>query len=125
MSGAALGALFVALAWQSRRREAQLLAIGLVIAALVYVVAALFGADRSGLVHQVAGLMLFGAIAWLGVRVSQLWLALGWAAHTAWDVGLHLNRVQAIVPAWYALLCVGFDLVVAGYVLGSILKGRA
>jgi hypothetical protein len=60
-----------------------------------------------------------------GTRVSLAWLALGWTAHVAWDVGLHLDRPQVIVPAWYPLLCVGFDLVVAGFVLGSSLSGRA
>jgi hypothetical protein len=112
VSGAALGALFVAItARRTPRGEAGLLAIGLVIAALIYVLVALFGAGRSGLLYEVVGLLLFGAIAWLGVRVSHLWLALGWAAHVAWDVGLHVDRIQAIVPAWYPLLCVGFDLI--------------
>jgi hypothetical protein len=39
-------------------------------------------------------------------------------AHVGWDVGPHLDRVQEIVPAWYPLLCVGFDLVAAGFLLG-------
>lgn len=126
VSGAVLGALFVTLAAQRRRRgEAQLLAIGLVIAALIYVLLAIFGADRVWLAYEAGGLLLFGVLAWFGARVSLAWLALGWTAHVAWDVGLHLDRPQAIVPAWYPLLCVGFDLVVAGFVLGSTLSGRA
>jgi hypothetical protein len=126
VSGAVLGALFVTVASRrSRREEAQLLAIGLVIAALIYVVLAIFGADLTWLLYEAAGLLLFGAFAWLGVRASPAWLALGWTAHVAWDVGLHLDRSQAIVPDWYPLLCVGFDLLVAGFVLGSMLPWRA
>ena len=63
-------------------------------------------------------MVLFSLVAWLGVRGALWWLALGWAAHVAWDVGLHLDRSQALVPAWYPLFCVGFDLIVAGFILG-------
>jgi hypothetical protein len=35
----------------------------------------------------------------------------------AWDVGLHLDQTPGVVSAWYRLLCVGFDLVVVGYLL--------
>lgn len=124
--GAVLGGLFVLLA---RRRigggEMELLALGLVIAAFIYIVLALAaGADRRWLALEAAGLGLFGGLAWLGLRASPWWLALGWVAHVGWDVGLHLDRVQEIVPAWYPLLCVGFDLVVAGFLLGPAPAGR-
>ena len=40
------------------------------------------------------------------------------------DVGLHLEQPQTFVPAWYPLLCVGFDLVVAGFLLGPAAAAR-
>jgi hypothetical protein len=126
VGGAVLGALFVAIAARrSRSGESQLLAIGLIVVALIYVVFGVFGADWLWLVYEIAGLLFFGAFAWLGVRVSLVWLAFGWAAHVAWDVGLHLDQSQAIVPEWYPLLCVGFDLIVAGFALGSASRGWA
>jgi hypothetical protein len=79
----------------------------------VYVGFALPSADPRWLLIEAAGVALFGTVAWLG-RAAPWWLALGWAAHVAWDVGLHLDRAQPLVGAWYPLLCVGFDLVVAG-----------
>jgi hypothetical protein len=123
--GVVLGSLFVLVARRGRRSaEVRLLALGLVVAALIYVALALPGADPRWLALEVAGLAVFGGLAWLGVRVSLWWLALGWVAHVAWDVGLHLERTQAIVAPWYPLLCVGFDLVVAGYLLGPASAGR-
>ncbi len=124
--GAALGGLFVLLAHRrTHGGEIRLLALGLVVAALVYVVLALAaGVDRRWLTLEAAGLGVFGILAWLGLRASLWWLALGWVAHVGWDVGLHLDRAQAFVPAWYPLWCVGFDLVVAGYLLGPATARR-
>ena len=80
--GAVLGAPFVLVA---RRRqghgEIRLLAVGLVVAALIYIVLALAaGADRDWLALETAGVGLFGVLAWLGLRTSLWWLA---AAHEA------------------------------------------
>ena len=124
--GAVLGALFVLVARRrGRTGEARLLALGLVVAALIYVGLALAGADHHGLAFEAAGLGIFGVIAWLGARASLWWLVLGWVAHVGWDVGLHLDRSDASVAAWYPLLCVGLDLVVAGYLLGPAGAGPA
>lgn len=126
LAGAVLGGLFVLVA---RRRstsgEVQLLAVGLVVAALIYVGFALDGADRRWLAIEAAGVAVFGGLAWLGLRASPWWLTLGWVTHVAWDIGLHLDRAQGVVGAWYPLLCVGFDLVVAGFLLGAAAAGRA
>jgi hypothetical protein len=119
-----LGGLFVLLARRQRGSgEARLLAIGLVVAALIYVGLALAPADGQWLAIEAGGLALFVGLAWLGLRHSTWWLALGWVAHAGWDVGLHLDRAQPVVGAWYPLLCIGFDLVVAGFVLGRTRSG--
>jgi Family of unknown function (DUF6010) len=123
--GAVLGGLFVFLVRRRKRGDISLLALGLVVAAFVYLVLALAaGADRRWLILEAVGLGVFGLLAWLGLRASLWWLVLGWVAHVGWDVGLHLDRPQTFVPAWYPLLCVGFDLVVAGFLLGPASAGR-
>lgn len=116
--GAVLGGLFALFAHsRTSPGEARLLALGLVAAALIYVGFALRAADGRWLAREAIGVALFTGLAWLGLRVSLWWLALGWMAHVGWDIGLHLDRTQPLVGAWYPLSCLGFDLVVAGFLL--------
>jgi hypothetical protein len=119
LAGALLGALF---ATAARRLggdgELRVFALGLAVAALIYVGLALPGAAGRWLVVETAGVAIFGGIAWLGLRRPG-WLALGWTAHVVWDVALHLERAQPVVGAWYPLACIGFDLIVAGYLLNA------
>lgn len=125
LAGAMLGGLFVLLARRQRGSgEVRLLGLGLVVAALIYVVLALARADGRWLATEAGGLALFAGLAWLGLRHSSWWLALGWVAHAGWDVALHLDRAQPVVGAWYPLLCVGFDLVVAGFLLSGAITSR-
>jgi len=118
--GAVLGALFAAFARTRKAAEVHVLALGLLVAALIYVGLALVGRGRDWLGIEMVGVALFGCLAWLGLRASW-WLVIGWVAHVGWDVGLHLDRAQAVVGAWYPLLCVGFDLIVAGFLLSAVL----
>ena len=117
LAGAVLGALF---AFAARRLggdgEFRVFALGLAIAALIYVGLALPSGAGAWLVVETAGVAIFGGIAWLGLRRPG-WLALGWMAHVVWDLALHFERAQPVVGAWYPLVCIGFDLVVAGFLL--------
>ena len=118
LAGALLGGLF---ALAARRLgggggELRALALGLAVAALIYVGLALPSASGRWLLVETAGVAIFGGVAWLGLRRPG-WLALGWTAHVVWDVALHLERAQPVVGAWYPLACIGFDLIVAGFVL--------
>lgn len=116
--GFVLGVAFLALARRSADNEARVLAAGLVIAALIYVgLATVSGAYVPWLGGELIGVALYGALAGLGLRYSPWWLVVGWAAHPAWDVGLHLiGGGAAFTPAWFAVGCVSFDLLVAGYI---------
>ena len=109
------------------QRERRLYAVGLVIAALIYVAfAAAGGAGARQLALEGLGVLLYGAAAWGGLRGRPWLLALGWAAHVAWDVLLHMGGAGAeYAPHWYPWLCVSFDLVVAGAVLASSRRGAA
>lgn len=115
--GLGLGAAFLAFARTRGRGEERVLALGLLVAALFYVAFALAGAERVWVLVEVAGVVVYGALAWLGLRHSLLWLAAGWGLHVLWDVGLHLAGGGAgFAPEWYVLICITFDLLVAGYI---------
>ena len=123
-AGLALGALLILYARSGGgggggARESLVLAVGLVAAAVLYIGFALAnGAPFRSLVLESLGVVLFGLVAWLGLRRSPLWLALGWAAHGAWDLGLNWGPgAPSFVPSWYPVVCTSFDLLVAGYIV--------
>ena len=120
--GAALSLALVGLACKyPPQRERRVYAVGLVIAALVYVgFAAADGAGARWLALEIFAALIYGAATWAGLRGRTWLLALGWAAHVGWDVLLHLSGARAeYTPHWYPWLCVSFDLVMAGAVLAS------
>lgn len=120
--GAVLSLALVALARKyPPRRERRVYAVGLVITAIIYVVFGVAGgAPARWLAFEILGVFLYGAAAWAGLRGRPWLLALGWAAHVAWDVLLHLSGAGAeYTPYWYPWSCVSFDLVIAGAVLAS------
>lgn len=127
-----LGAvLSLALVGMARRhpsgRERRVYAVGLAVTALIYVVfGAAGGAGARWLALEILGVLLYGAVAWGGLRGRPWLLAAGWAAHVAWDVLLHMSGAGSeYTPHWYPWLCVSFDLVVAGAVLASSRRGGA
>ena len=50
------------------------------------------------------------------IRRPPLWLALGYLGHGLWDA-LHGHGIPAVLPAWYAPACLGFDWAVAAVLL--------
>jgi len=96
-------------------------AIGLVIAALIYPAFAVINGGVRHVGTEVIGVAVFSTIALLGLRLSPLLLAFGWTAHVAWDVLLHWgDGTSAYVPSWYPTVCVGFDLLLAGYIVAAL-----
>ena len=116
LTGAVLGLLFALAA--HRRGDFRLFALGLIGAALVYLALAIPNGTGGWLALEAAGLLIFTAFAGMGLRAPG-WLGAGWLAHAGWDVGLHLDRAQSIVGPWYPLGCVGFDLIVAGFLFAA------
>lgn len=108
-------------------RERRVYAVGLVVAALIYVgFGASGGAGAQWLALETLGVLLYGAAAWGGLRGRPWLLVLAWAAHVGWDVLLHLSGAGTeYTPRWYPWLCVSFDLVMAGAVLASNRLGTA
>ncbi|MEM7051780.1 MAG: hypothetical protein AAF604_19095 [Acidobacteriota bacterium] len=109
-----------------RSRGRIVFAQGLVVAALVYVLFALRAPDPPlWLAIEIAGVGLYGALAWLGLRGSRYWLVAGWALHPLWDVGLHLSAGgRHFAPLWYTLPCLSFDLLVAVALLAPSARER-
>jgi hypothetical protein len=120
--GLVLGILFVALARVLGER--RILSVGLVVATVIYVGFAIFGnADRSWLGIEALGVVLYGSFAMLSLRYTEWWLALGWAVHPIWDIALHLfGGGSLFAPAWYAIQCISFDVVVALYIAFRCLR---
>ena len=105
-----------------RRREILVYAQGLAVAALIYVAFAVAGAGLEAVWVEALGLAVFAAAAVLGWRWSPWVLALGWAAHTGWDA---VQLPEPYVPDWYAVACLSFDVLLAGYIgITIVLGGR-
>lgn len=109
--------LTIILVQRFRKQQApQSYAIALIIAALIYILFALFGSATAWLPVEIVGLVIYTAFAFLGLKYSPWFLGVGWAAHVAWDVWLH-GAHTPFVPSWYPVMCVAYDLILAGYIL--------
>ena len=108
------------------RKRIHALGSGLLVAALIYVGFALYGADSSWLAVELAGCILYGGAIVMALRGSALWLVFGWAAHPIWDVVLHLQGPgNHKVPPWYAIACISFDILIAIYLLRDTRKNSS
>ena len=124
--GVVASKLFILLARSRGEQENRLLATGLIVAALIYVGFGLGSGSVSWIGIEVGGLVLYGVCAWLGIKYHPMWIAVGWGLHPVWDAGLHLTGMGSeFVPYWYAILCLSFDLYVAGYIAIQSLNSRA
>lgn len=99
----------------SYAKEKRTFTIGLVVVALVYVGFGLFSGSITWILIELLGVPIYAVFAWLGLRKSAWFLAVGWALHVVWDAGLH-GYATPFVPHWYIGGCLGFDLLVAGYI---------
>jgi len=109
---------------RGHRRPALPLAAGLFIAALIYLPPAAIRAGASASWLEASGVFAFGLLALAGVRLSPWLLVAGWSMHAGWDLLLHPVTHDGYVPGWYPALCVGFDILVAGYGLALVLRPR-
>jgi len=107
--------------WLNRLNDVQFkqaASAGLMIAAFIYIGFAWFYGERQWLIVELLGVGVYGTAALLALRYSVLWLAVGWGLHPIWDLWVHwLGPGTHIVPAWYAIACLSFDLLVAGYIV--------
>ena len=98
------------------KRQHSVYAFLLIAAALNYVRFSLWSEDPDWIQIETGGVALFSIIAVLGLKVSPWILVVGWVAHVVWDVGLHSYEATPFVPGWYAMACVTYDFIIAGYI---------
>ncbi len=115
----AIGFILLVRRSRSYDKEKWTFAIGLVVTALIYVGLGLSDSTRWTLI-ELAGVPVYAIFAWLGLKKSGWFLAAGWALHPLWDAGLH-GVSTPFVPHWYIDGCIGFDLLVAGYIVSTTL----
>ncbi|HKU77556.1 MAG TPA: DUF6010 family protein [Pyrinomonadaceae bacterium] len=118
----AIGFLLLVRLSRSYAREKRSFAVGLIVAALIYVGFALFNDAPQWLLTELVGVAIYAVFAWLGLKKSGWFLAAGWALHPLWDAGLH-NYSTTFVPHWYIGGCIGFDLLLAAYISYREAKG--
>jgi hypothetical protein len=95
-----------------------LLAILLGMIASVYLGYALADGRLRAFQVEYVGMVVFAALATISLaRHSAPLLALGYLGHGLWDLVHHGRGVEVRMPWWYVPLCLGYDTVVAIYVL--------
>ncbi len=114
--GAIFGVVFVQLLQANQKALTRWTSAGLAIAALVYVAFAWWNhVSDFWILVEVAGLVFFSAFALAGWQGNLKALALGWLLHGMWDWLVHIiGPGTHVPPLWYAWICAGFDLAVAG-----------
>jgi len=114
--------IFLSSRW-STRKQLNLWRNGLILVALVYLVFVYYSTAWESLIQEMLGVIGYSCLAILGYRYSPMFLVIGWALHTFWDILLHYPT-STIAPQWYPGACLGFDLTIAGYLAYFIWKNR-
>jgi hypothetical protein len=111
----AIGFIFYARRSKTYSGEKISYAIGLGIAAVIYVFFSFFSSSTDWIFIELGGLLIYLPFVVLGVRFSGWFLSFGWLLHVAWDLVLH-NQPLNFVPDFYPSVCLGFDVLIAGYI---------
>ena len=73
-------------------------------------------ANKSLRIEQV-GVVFFAVLATVALTIEEpMPIAAGWLGHAVWDV-LHPHPMTTSMPSWYSPFCIGFDVVVAAYLV--------
>jgi len=127
---AAITSVVVTSLWVTRwwglrgvRFERNLLAGFLVLMPLVYLARYLFvfteRPENFWLWIEVLGVLIFAALAVLGVKRSPWFLAVGMVLHGfVWDSWHYRNSTY--IPDWYVIACMAVDVTLGGYVAARI-----
>ena len=118
-AGGVLGAITLMVpALLSRQAGFGFLAILLGAIAAVYLGFALQDGRRSAFRTEYIGMALFLTLATAALARDSAWLlAAGYLGHGLWDAIHHRRAIDTAMPWWYVPLCLGYDSVVAAYIL--------
>lgn len=92
-------------------QRASPVALGLVVAASIYVGYGLADGRWQHAVVQVLGALPFVTLVWARPKALGV-LGMGWIVHGAWDVAHGIGVVGTLVPPWYPWACAGVDVAV-------------
>ena len=115
LCGAMFGALFVLLVLYKRKPTFFLW--GLLLVSTVYLLFAVYSFNFLWIAIEMAGLLFFSSLVYLGFKYSYWFAFLGWLIHPLWDNILHPQQAAPYIWSWYPILCMGFDFVVAAGLL--------
>jgi hypothetical protein len=126
IGGAVSGAVLALLALAAPRLTRRLLFAVLVFAAAMYVVFTVGTEKMSVWIGiELAGVAIYTAMGWRGLKGSPWWLVAGWAAHTVWDVALHfVGPGHTFAPVTYTIPCFTYDLAVAAIYAARLVMTR-
>jgi len=65
---------------------------------------------------QVLFSLIIIAMAFLGIWILPLLIAVGWAIHGLWDLLHHLRQLKTETGKSYPLLCLSYDFIIAWYI---------
>ncbi len=123
MSSVVVAVLIVGLRLRAKGTEAERLLLALFLGGmpLVYVSSWVLAAQAGigQLVIELAGVAIFGSLAYLGLKRSPWFLVGGIVAHgLVWDLAHHGH--SSFVPDWYALGCLVADVGVGVYAAAQV-----
>jgi hypothetical protein len=124
--GAVAGVATIAFLVVLRRRgergsvmERRILALFLAGMPVVYVASWLVSRQPGWLLPEVVGLIVFGALALLGLRGSPWFLAVGILCHGVfWDAWHYWHTT--FIPSWYVVACLLTDVALGAYVATQV-----
>ena len=123
LAGLVAGIGFLVIARKVDYSEGDLLATGLLVAAVIYVGFAVLWGEEGWTRFEAVGVAIFSLIAFLARRFGILWIGLGWLLHIGWDYLFHMVGAGShLAPSWYPPVCIGFDLVVGVYILWVVFR---
>lgn len=130
IAGAIASIAIIGLGYATRQgRSLAFYSSVLIVIALGYVLfAAMAGAPRTIIIESgVAGVFIAVAVAaarWGTVRTAGWLMAAGLAAHGGYDLVHSAIVSNPVVPAWWPLFCGVVDILLGGWVLMLLRRGR-
>jgi len=100
----------------SPRQSLELHALVLVLAATVYLGAALSAGSEKELRQEGIQAFVFYLFTLAGLWVSPVWLGVGYVLHIVWDLSHHPEHIRTKIADWVPPLCLTYDLIVAVYI---------